>query len=50
MLAVAREHPEVVCSVHQGLVEGAMAASGASAQGVDLEAFAEVGACRLTLH
>lgn len=50
MLAVAREHPEVVCSVHQGLVEGAMEAGGASAEGVDLEAFAEVGACRLTLH
>jgi predicted ArsR family transcriptional regulator len=50
MLAVAREHPEVVCSVHQGLVEGAMEASGASADGVELEAFAEVGACRLTLH
>jgi predicted ArsR family transcriptional regulator len=50
MLAVAREHPDVVCNVHQGLVEGAMAASGAAADGVRLEAFAEVGACRLILH
>jgi predicted ArsR family transcriptional regulator len=50
MLAVAREHPEVVCSVHQGLVEGAMEASGGSPLGVNLEAFAEIGACRLTLH
>lgn len=50
MLAVARQHPEVVCSVHQGMVEGAMEAGGASADGVRLEAFAEVGACLLTLH
>lgn len=50
MLAVAREHPDVVCSVHQGMVEGAMEAGGASPDGVHLEAFAEVGACLLTLH
>lgn len=50
MLAVARERPDVVCSVHQGMVEGALAAVGGDADGVRLDAFAEIGACRLRLH
>lgn len=50
MLAVARERPDVVCNVHQGMVEGALAAAGGDAEGVALEAFAEIGACRLRLH
>lgn len=50
MLAVARERPDVVCSVHHGMVEGALEAAGGDASDVSLEAFAEIGACRLRLH
>ncbi|WP_347350646.1 helix-turn-helix domain-containing protein [Intrasporangium sp.] len=50
MLAVARERPDVVCSVHHGMVEGALEAAGGDPDGVRLEAFAEIGACRLHLH
>ncbi|MDN5795619.1 MAG: hypothetical protein L0H79_07675 [Intrasporangium sp.] len=50
MLAVARERPDVVCSVHHGMVEGALEAVGGDPDGVSLEAFAEIGACRLHLH
>lgn len=49
MLDVARRHPEVVCRVHLGLVEGALEAAGGDPQGVDLVAFAEPGACLLHL-
>ncbi len=50
MLEVARQRPDVVCSVHHGMVEGALAAAGGDADHVALEAFAEPGACRLRLH
>lgn len=50
MLEVARERPDVVCSVHHGMVEGALEAAGGDAAKVTLEAFAEIGACRLHLH
>ena len=43
MLESAREHPEVICRVHQGLVEGAL--GGAD---VTLLPFAEPGACVLS--
>lgn len=46
LLAAARTAPEVVCGVHHGLVEGLLNRTGA-ATGVELEPFAEVGACRL---
>ena len=49
MLDVARRHPEVVCQVHLGLVEGVLEAAGGDPHGVDLEAFAEPGACLLHL-
>jgi predicted ArsR family transcriptional regulator len=49
MLDVARRHPEVVCQVHLGLVEGALEAAGGDSNGVALEAFAEPGACLLHL-
>ncbi|MDV3220988.1 helix-turn-helix transcriptional regulator [Intrasporangium sp.] len=49
MLDVARRHPEVVCQVHLGLVEGALEASGGNPDGVELVAFAEPGACLLRL-
>lgn len=52
LLDVARELPEVVCSVHRGLVEGVLdpdpATDGAEA-GVRLLPFAEPGACLLLL-
>lgn len=50
MLAVARERPDVVCSVHHGMVEGALDAAGGDSSSVSLEAFAEIGSCRLRLH
>lgn len=50
MLEVARDRPDVVCSVHHGMVEGALKAAGGDASNVKLEAFAEIGACRLRLH
>lgn len=50
LLDVARTHPQVVCQVHQGLVEGALKALEADADyHVALEPFAEVGACRLRI-
>lgn len=49
LLEAAYQHPDIVCSVHTGLVEGALAAAGDRATTVDLEPFAEPGACRLTL-
>jgi predicted ArsR family transcriptional regulator len=50
MLDVARRHPEVVCQVHLGLVEGALATAGGDASEVSLDAFAEHGACILHLR
>lgn len=49
LLEAATRHPEVVCQVHAGLVAGAHAAHGGSAEGVLLEPFAVPGACRLSL-
>jgi hypothetical protein len=49
LLEAAYQHPDIVCSVHTGLVEGALKAAGDRATTVDLEPFAEPGACRLTL-
>ncbi len=50
LLELAKEMPEVICQVHQGLVEGALESYGAPAGDVQLTPFAEVGACRLRLH
>lgn len=49
LLETARVHPGVVCEVHRGIACGALEALGGSAAGVTLEAFAEPGACRLTV-
>ncbi|WP_459723528.1 helix-turn-helix transcriptional regulator [Actinophytocola sp. KF-1] len=46
LLAAARTAPDVVCGVHRGLVEGLLHRTGAET-GVELEPFAEVGACLL---
>lgn len=45
ILAAAIEHPEVVCAIHSGLVEGATGDAG-----VRLVPFAERGACRIELR
>lgn len=45
----AREHPGVVCGVHEGLVRAGLAALGGAPQQVDLLPFAEPDACLLHL-
>lgn len=49
LLAAAREEPDVVCSVHLGLIRGLVTASGMKANEVKLTRFAERGSCHLTL-
>jgi predicted ArsR family transcriptional regulator len=44
-LDVAREHRDVVCSVHRGLMEGALERLRAPTIGVTLEPFARPGVC-----
>lgn len=50
LLELAEEMPEVICQVHQGLVEGALDQYGAGTTEVELRAFTEPGACRLHLR
>ncbi len=50
LLEAARAHPDVVCGVHQGMVQGLLEAGGVDATGVRLLPFAEPGACRLELR
>ncbi|MFF4545349.1 helix-turn-helix transcriptional regulator [Streptomyces sp. NPDC001406] len=45
----AREHPGVICGVHEGLVRAGLAALGGAPQEVELLPFAEPDACRLHL-
>lgn len=50
VLDVARRHPEVVCHVHLGVIDGMYAATtGSVPDGVGLEPFAEPSGCRLHL-
>lgn len=49
LLEAAHRHPEVVCSVHLGIVRGALAEYGADPTGSTLLPFAEPGACILVL-
>lgn len=44
-LDVAREHPEVVCSIHLGLMRGALDELGADLEVSDLRRFTEPGLC-----
>lgn len=44
-LNLAREHPEVVCSIHLGLMRGALETNRAPSSDVSLEPFAEPAAC-----
>lgn len=49
LLDLVHEHPDVICRVHHGLVEGALRASRPDDEppGVELVPFSEPGACRL---
>lgn len=49
LLDAARRHPDIVCGVHLGIVQGTLELLGADARHADLQPFAEPGACRLTL-
>ena len=49
LLDVARQYPEIICQVHQGLIAGALTELGGDDTGVDLLPFAEPDACRLVL-
>lgn len=49
LLEAAHRQPDVVCSVHLGLVRGVLAEYGASADGSALQPFSEPGACRLVV-
>lgn len=50
LLDVARTDSDVVCSLHLGLVRGALRAAGLSDDGVTLAPFHEDGYCRLDLQ
>ncbi len=50
ILDAARHNPDVVCQVHLGIVRGALAQLGGDPDSADLTAFAEPGACLLTLR
>lgn len=49
LLAAAKLEPEIVCSVHLGLVRGLISQAGENPNAVELIQFAEPGSCRLTL-
>lgn len=49
LLEAAHRYPEIVCGVHLGLTQGALAELGAPSQDVTLEPFAERGACLVRL-
>ena len=52
LLDAARQNPEIICSVHLGIIRGALNEFGASAtsiQKVDLVPFSEPGACLLKI-
>lgn len=50
LLEAARAHPDVVCSVHLGLVQGLLAAAGHDGTQARLLPFAAPGACLLRLE
>lgn len=50
LLEAAHQAPNIVCSVHQGIAEGALEEFGAASGGVQLLPFAEPGACVLRLQ
>lgn len=50
LLEAARRHPEIVCHVHEGLVNGALETYGDRTTAAELRPFAEPGACLLFLR
>ncbi|MDP3969569.1 MAG: helix-turn-helix domain-containing protein [Nocardioides sp.] len=50
LLEAAHQHPEVVCAVHLGIVDGALESYGEEGTPTELLPFAEPGACLLHLH
>lgn len=50
LLEAAHQHPEVVCAVHLGIVDGALETYGEDGTRPELLPFAEPGACLLHLH
>lgn len=49
LLAAAARHPDVICSVHEGMIDGIIRARGEDAT-VELEPFAADGTCRLRVR
>ena len=52
LLDAARQNPEIICSVHLGIIRGALSEFGAEARNiekVDLAPFSEPGACLLKI-
>lgn len=52
LLEAARQHPNVICNVHLGIVRGALKELGAEPKNIDkvvLEPFSEPGACLLRM-
>lgn len=49
LLEAARAQPDVICTVHLGLIRGVLASSGVDVGRPSLEPFAEEGACVLRL-
>ncbi|HEY3293503.1 MAG TPA: ArsR family transcriptional regulator [Candidatus Nanopelagicaceae bacterium] len=52
LLDAARQHPEIICSVHLGIIRGALKEFGAettSINEIDLQPFAEKGSCILRM-
>ncbi len=47
LLDAVHAEPVVVCAVHLGIARGVVAALGSDPEGITLEPFSEVGACRL---
>jgi predicted ArsR family transcriptional regulator len=43
--ALAEEAPQVICTLHRGIVDGALAAAGAGTQVEQLDPFVEPGLC-----
>lgn len=52
LLDAARQYPDIICSVHLGLIRGALEELGAQSKSVDaadLQPFSEIGACILKI-
>ncbi|CUR55670.1 Transcriptional regulator [metagenome] len=49
LLQAARSNPRIVCSVHLGMLRGALSEYGADPTGTALQPFAEPGACVLAI-